>query len=288
MENNLAIIVLNYNSYDDCVTCIQSIRQYTPIDYTIVLIDNCSSDGSYERLYERYNQDKDICMLRSASNNGYACGNNIGIAWAKEHLFNYICICNPDMILIEDVFSPLLNYVSSNSTVVAVSPLTLNPDYTPNALTARTRDTLLTRLFEYPPLSKMDIWGIRRTYFYNFNYEGPMKVHTLWGCFMLFKMDVFQQLGQLDEHTFLYEEEPILFTQIADHTALGDVVLYTEAKIIHNHKVQPLSVTHFQYFMQSERYFLSHILKMPFYKRLLIYLLRGIQLAFLMIRKKRS
>ena len=46
------IILLNYKGYEDTTACIRSLRKIEYADYKIVVVDNCSGDGSYEKLKE--------------------------------------------------------------------------------------------------------------------------------------------------------------------------------------------------------------------------------------------
>lgn len=72
------------------------IRGYPCLD-SIVLVDNCSTDDSWEQLKTLRHTDK-VHVLRTEENGGYGMGNQAGINYAVEFLeADYIIIANPDI-----------------------------------------------------------------------------------------------------------------------------------------------------------------------------------------------
>jgi len=93
--SKVAAIILNYNDSDTTISLIELIQNYTSINY-IVVVDNCSTDNSYERLCN-YNFGK-IRVIRTDKNGGYGYGNNKGIEYAyMNYDIDYYMICNPDV-----------------------------------------------------------------------------------------------------------------------------------------------------------------------------------------------
>ena len=86
-----AIILLNYNDYKTVIEYINLIKNYNAID-RIVIVDNCSPDGSYEIL-KKYESDK-ISVIQTDKNKGYAYGNNYGIHYLEKNgeKYDYITI----------------------------------------------------------------------------------------------------------------------------------------------------------------------------------------------------
>ena len=78
-----ALIILNYNDADTTESLIRLVKDYSALDH-IVVVDNRSTDDSYERL-KKHASDK-IDVLLAESNKGYATGNNFG---AFSALFLY-------------------------------------------------------------------------------------------------------------------------------------------------------------------------------------------------------
>lgn len=89
------IVILNYNDFEDTVECIKSIRSLNYDDsYEVVIVDNGSSNNSYEYLSKRYSDEGNIAVLETGRNPGYAAGNNIGIDYGVKNGAEYICILN--------------------------------------------------------------------------------------------------------------------------------------------------------------------------------------------------
>ena len=77
----LSIVVLNYNNKGIIDKCVASLLRYKQrYDYEVVVVDNQSSDGSYEQLQARFGNA--ITLVRN-SKNGCSSGRNLGVQSAK-------------------------------------------------------------------------------------------------------------------------------------------------------------------------------------------------------------
>ncbi len=119
-----SIIVLNYQHWQDTINCVASLFELKDASYNIIIIDNNSTNESYQKLYnycksilnkdnkviydinreEAYcqmtnaeNGLKSFSLLKAKTNKGYAAGNNIGLKYAREKFnSNYYWILNND------------------------------------------------------------------------------------------------------------------------------------------------------------------------------------------------
>ena len=63
---NFAVVILNYNTFEDAVVCVDSIKKYTTCpSYKIYVIDNASPDKSGQLLTSKYAQDDKVQVLVS-------------------------------------------------------------------------------------------------------------------------------------------------------------------------------------------------------------------------------
>ena len=76
---NTAIIILNYNDFTTTKEMIEQIKDYKILNH-IIIVDNCSTDDSYNILKKE--EKNNIEVIKTKSNNGYASGNNYGIKYA--------------------------------------------------------------------------------------------------------------------------------------------------------------------------------------------------------------
>jgi GT2 family glycosyltransferase len=95
-EPSVAIIILNWNGFDDTVECLRSLRQITYGNYKIVLVDNGSANNEGPRLGEMFPEIQLIC---NATNRGFAGGCNDGMNRAIKEGFEYIITLNNDCMV---------------------------------------------------------------------------------------------------------------------------------------------------------------------------------------------
>jgi GT2 family glycosyltransferase len=95
-EPSVAIIILNWNGYNDTIECLQSLRQLTYRHYKIVLVDNGSANNEGGRIKESY---PEIHLIENKANRGFAGGCNDGINWAIRSGFDYIITLNNDCLV---------------------------------------------------------------------------------------------------------------------------------------------------------------------------------------------
>ncbi len=83
--NNISIIILNYNNKNVIENCINSILRFNDrYNVEIIVVDNQSTDGSYELLQEKY---ADKVKIYQNSKNGCSSGRNLGVSKAtKEYI----------------------------------------------------------------------------------------------------------------------------------------------------------------------------------------------------------
>ena len=55
MEKKVAIILLNWNSYEHTANCIESLSAVRPANFDILVVDNGSTDGSGTALQNKFN-----------------------------------------------------------------------------------------------------------------------------------------------------------------------------------------------------------------------------------------
>lgn len=83
--DNISIIILNYNNKNVIENCLDSILKFNDrYNVEIIVVDNQSTDGSYELLQEKY---KEKIKLYRNSKNGCSSGRNLGVKNAtKEYI----------------------------------------------------------------------------------------------------------------------------------------------------------------------------------------------------------
>lgn len=199
-----ALIILNYNDADTTEKLIRLVRGYEALTH-IVVVDNRSTDDSYGQL-KKYASEK-VDVIQAEANKGYASGNNFGAFYAlKKYHPEYLLIANPDVEFSESVVKKLIEALKANERGAVAAPI-VNQGY---------------NIWSLP-----NYWGIIEALFLVwFNLDkrsqkkklmakgGVQPVGVVEGSFFCIKAAVFQQIGGLDERTFLYCEENILAKRV--------------------------------------------------------------------------
>lgn len=101
-------VVLHYNVIAETVKCVNSIlAQRNNVDnivIKVVVVDNASPNGTGERLQKLYVNDENVKVILSKQNLGFAKGNNLGFAHAKDNSADYIVVLNNDTEIVDKNF----------------------------------------------------------------------------------------------------------------------------------------------------------------------------------------
>ncbi len=111
--NNISAVVLNYNNRDCIFRCIDSILENNSrYGCKVVVVDNQSSDGSYELLQQR----DDILLCRN-DRNGCSSGRNLGVSMVESE---YIIFLDSDQwVQHENWLDPYIEIFKGDDTVGA-------------------------------------------------------------------------------------------------------------------------------------------------------------------------
>ncbi len=92
----LGLVVLNYNDSETTISFLNHIKKYGIIE-RIVVVDNCSTDDSFEELKKF--EGGNIDVLQTDKNRGYAAGHNYGARFlCEKYSPEQIIISNPDLL----------------------------------------------------------------------------------------------------------------------------------------------------------------------------------------------
>lgn len=222
------IVILNYNDFATTINLVKSIETYKSIN-NIVVVDNCSTDGSYAELLNRIGLAVDV--IKSDKNGGYSYGNNFG---AKYLLTQYnpevIFIANPDVQFHEDYITNIIR-MFEKSDYVALSGVMLHPDGTPANNSAWNIPTYWDDVRAcFPILSRL--WKKGRSFVVDYQ-KNVMDVEVLSGSLFGIRASAFIDIDFFDEGTFLYCEERILARKLQDKCYKVGLIPSVEFKHFH-------------------------------------------------------
>lgn len=224
--NELAFVVLNYNSSDITVKCVDNLLSFS-MDFHIVIVDNSSPDNSFLKLKDYYSG---MCVdvIKSNSNNGYSAGNNIGIRFAEENYgVKYIAIVNPDVIIPEKcIVEELLATLTENDRCAVVGAMPVENLEATLSHAAWPIPTESEFIKSKSIFYRKKIADIRIT-------KNVMRVDCVAGCFFIITMEALRNIGYLDEDIFMYDEEILLGYNLKKEGFYE--LLRTDLRYYHNH-----------------------------------------------------
>ena len=253
MKNKVSIVILNYQNWEDTVECLRSLSEISYPNTEIIVVDNDSRNDSLKHIGRYLSESKvayvdvadseidgasrfprNLILLQSSSNRGYAAGNNLGIRLALQRRADYVLILNNDTSVEEDFLEPLVKYAQQHESVGVVGPMVLNSEGRVDPSCARRRPTPGDYLFLVgigKRLFPNSRWVRRHHYQGEYSFGHPKEVDILAGCCMLIKRSTLERVGLLDENTFLYFEELILHEKLRAAKLVSVVV--PDSRIVH-------------------------------------------------------
>lgn len=205
-------IVLNYNNYRQSIECVDNLIKIGM--EKIVIVDNKSSNDSFEILKQNYFNNEKIFVGQTEDNAGYASGNNFGFKLA-EKLYsvsedNVLYVVNPDSFPDRTAVNAIYEFIRKNSNVGAVTTKineTVESGW--HHLTPLTGFMFNSWIFKWISLKL----GIREGGVYK-NDRSVIPVDIVMGGFFGIRQTTFKKVGYFDNSTFLYYEEEILFVKL--------------------------------------------------------------------------
>jgi len=235
MKNKkFAFVILHYYTIDDTINCVNSIKKlenYENIE--IVIVDNASLNGSGKEIKEKYKNDKKIHVILSDENLGFARGNNLGFVYAKNELkADFIVMCNNDVYMLQDdLWKKIVQEYNESNFAILGPRILLN-----NNKVCDYND-------ELPDIKKFKKQRVINKIYYFFNkiylryvfgifYRIIKYISKIWvkekmvdttirkenvlinGCCIIFSKVYIDKFDGLDDRTFLYYEEQLLYLRV--------------------------------------------------------------------------
>jgi GT2 family glycosyltransferase len=119
--NELAILIVSYNTADDLQRCLDSLLKAPPVvSHQIVVIDNASRDGSVEGVRSLGGS---VRLISLPSNAGFAAANNVGFRNTQSQL---VLLLNSDTIVPAGAIDRLVQEMRNLPGASVVGPRLIN------------------------------------------------------------------------------------------------------------------------------------------------------------------
>ncbi len=204
MNIDSSIIIVNFNTRDITIKCLQSIYEHTKkTEFEIIVVDNNSSDSSVEVIKRKFPR---VRLINNKHNAGFGTANNQAAKIAKG---KYLLFLNSDTYLTEDSIDQIINWTKNHPYADVVACKTMDTD-----------NNLQFSIGFFPTLIRIKAWAlffddlpIINKYFPAYHlendrwYKQTREIDWAQGSFMFMKREVFQKTNGFDEKMFMYGEE---------------------------------------------------------------------------------
>lgn len=207
------VVIVNYRTGGLVVDCLRSLEGEVAGEgwrADVVVVDNCSGDGSLEAIrgeVESKGWGAWVRVTAAERNGGFAYGNNVGIreGLARGERPSYVLLLNPDTVVRPGAIKALVEFMERTPRAGIAGSRLEDPD-----------GSVQVSAFRFPGvLSELESGlriGMVSRLLSRWRASPPARGEeheTDWvaGASMIVRMEVFEEVGGLDERYFMYFEE---------------------------------------------------------------------------------
>ena len=191
----------------------------------VLVLDNASEDDSLARLRER----DDIVLEESATNSGYACGNNLIAATARG---KYICLLGSDTRVEAGAIDRLIDFLEARPEYGAAAPQLRSPDGSVQRACMRWPTRSVACVYDMSWRTWPLLRGIDDHYFYrDFDHESDRDVEQPPATCLLLSKALWDELGGFDERLWLFFNDVDLCRRI--HARGKKIRFVSSARVAH-------------------------------------------------------
>ena len=236
----IVFVILHYQAIEQTINCIKSIKEkICEEEYEIVVVDNNSTNGTGKELKDLYDKDEKVHIILNKENLGFARGNNIGFKYAKEKLnADFIAMINNDTCIVQKDFFEIIKqeYEKSKFAVLGPKIILLNNEINPlitkeltikNVKKEKNR-VIISLIFNYLHIENILIYMKKKIKKHISNNKEDLKSTDnryeniiLHGCCLIFSPIYIEKFDGLDDRTFLYHEEELLYIRLKRNSMLS-------------------------------------------------------------------
>jgi GT2 family glycosyltransferase len=121
----VSMIIVNYNGGRFVTKCLESVLSTNYPKFETIIVDNDSSDGSYELLVKVLAGKRNVRIIRNESNLGYAAASNAGYRVSTGDIVVFV---NVDVSVDSEWLDHIVAKLCSSDTIAAVQPQLLSKE----------------------------------------------------------------------------------------------------------------------------------------------------------------
>lgn len=217
------VVIVNWNSGEQLVNCIESLFKSEEVDLNIIVVDNASVDNSLD-LISHYSK---ISIVTLESNIGFAAGCNVGAKYGRA---DYILFLNPDAGVYPDTLisvKTVMDKIENNDIGICGVQL------------LDTEGKVSRSCARFPNIIQISahIFGLDRVFrklnhfMVEWDHEDTREVDQVIGAFFFVRRSLYDSLKGFDERFFVYYEEVDFSLRARKNNA--KTLFYSKAKAFH-------------------------------------------------------
>lgn len=195
MSKQIGMVVCTFNKKDFVLNCVQSIFDSNAKDFDVIVVDNASSDGTYEALTETFGDR--IIILRNSENLGGSGGFNTGLRYALEQGYPYLMCVDDDIRFDADAIPELKSFLDTHPDVGMVGSKICKMD-TPDRL--QTMGGMID--FE-----KFELRQLHESEKDDDSLPEVEYVDMIHACSLMMKRETLLEVGLMQQDFFLYWDD---------------------------------------------------------------------------------
>lgn len=200
----LSVIIVSYNVKHYLSQCLVSLaKSLCGIDAEVLVVDNCSSDGSADYISSKHAWVK---VIRSSRNLGFAKANNVAI---NQSTGEYVLLLNPDTIVAEGTMGDVLSFMDEHEKAAGVGVRMMSPSGVDAMESRRGLPTPMTAFYKIVGLCARFPKSKRFAHYYmgGISWDEAARIEVVSGAFFMLRRKALERVGLLDEDYFMYGED---------------------------------------------------------------------------------
>ncbi|MFH2204581.1 MAG: glycosyltransferase family 2 protein [Elusimicrobiota bacterium] len=187
----VSIIILHFKDVPCLRACLESLEKITYTNHEVIVVNNGPDELTAV-------EEREVRILRSLSNVGFARGNNSGIMAALQDRADYVLLLNDDTVVRPDFLDLLVDAGESDPDAGMLGPMICYFDEPQRIWFAGAAFDESTARLSFARADEVDDGK---------SDAKPEESDFITGCALLVKRALIERVGLLDERYFLYWED---------------------------------------------------------------------------------
>ncbi len=217
----VAVVILNWNGKDFLSRFLPSVLKHTSSEYSIVIADNASTDGSVDLLKRDF---PSVRLIQNEENGGFARGYNQALKLVDAE---YYILLNSDVEVGPGWIDPVIRIMNTDDTIGAAQPKIRSYDNREYFEYAGAAGGFIDK-FGYPFCRGRILGSVEKDVD---QYNDPCEIFWATGACMFVRAKLYHELGGMDEDFFAHMEEIDLCWRMKNR---GHKIMYVPDSVIYH------------------------------------------------------